>query len=254
MRRGVREEEQLHDAEKYRCAVVTRARGQIIWKCPRPPAIAGFLPRRCKVIASACCACRRGSRPRASDWSRRSPVESPHPAVAPKYVVVGESYLFAKTIKGEALDESLRHAVDVTPERYLHEARWNPADHPRGGFPQNRGWFSTTAGGGASDRSSPRPGQDDRGAYPSTSPQSSAGGRGALSQRAIDKLAPDGAASRDRPAPHGYSDLVFRPGDHSQGGSDLVYRPADRRHRAQNFWQPAPGPLRRAGLGPGEYP
>jgi hypothetical protein len=65
---------------------------------------------------------------------------------APTYAVVSEAYFFAQQILGMPLDESLRSATDVTPERFISEAGWNPADHPRGGFPQNPGWFSTTGG------------------------------------------------------------------------------------------------------------
>jgi hypothetical protein len=30
----------------------------------------------------------------------------------------------------------------------VHEAQWDAAQHPRGGYPQNRGWFSPTGGSG----------------------------------------------------------------------------------------------------------
>ncbi len=36
----------------------------------------------------------------------------------------------------------------------VHEADWDPAKHPRGAFPQNRGWFSPTGGSGGT-RSAP---------------------------------------------------------------------------------------------------
>jgi hypothetical protein len=60
------------------------------------------------------------------------PVNASH---EPKYVVVSESYLFAQKILGKPLDESLRSATEITPGQFLSEAGWNPADHPRGGFP-----------------------------------------------------------------------------------------------------------------------
>jgi hypothetical protein len=84
----------------------------------------------------------------------------------PTYVVVSEARLFAHECLGKPLEKSLRGATDITPAKYLSEAGWNPADHPRGGFAQNRGWFSTTAGGGgASDRSSPYAGRGETADY-----------------------------------------------------------------------------------------
>jgi hypothetical protein len=91
------------------------------------------------------------------------PVNASH---EPKFVVVNESYLFAQKILGKQLDKSLRPATEVTAGQFLSEAGWNPADHPRGGFPQNRGWFSATAGGsGSSGRSAPDSGTAQTGDY-----------------------------------------------------------------------------------------
>src|SRR5437868_15230106 len=66
---------------------------------------------------------------------------------ATKYLVVSESYFFSQAILGKPIDEAILSATDVTAARAITEAVWDPTVHPRGGFPQNPGWFSTTAGG-----------------------------------------------------------------------------------------------------------
>jgi hypothetical protein len=34
----------------------------------------------------------------------------------------------------------------------VHEAQWDPAEHPKGAYPQNRGWWSLTTGSGNAER------------------------------------------------------------------------------------------------------
>jgi hypothetical protein len=75
----------------------------------------------------------------------RAPPEVGHAT----YFVVRESYLFAQGSQGKPVDRRLQGAVDVTYQHMVTEADWKPADHPRSGYPQNRGWFSPTAGGGS---------------------------------------------------------------------------------------------------------
>jgi hypothetical protein len=49
--------------------------------------------------------------------------------------------------------EKQEHLAWLASISAVSEAEWDPAKHPRGGFAQNRGWFSTTsgAGGGSGD-------------------------------------------------------------------------------------------------------
>ena len=75
---------------------------------------------------------------------------------APEYVVVSEAWLFAQAILGKPVDDSLLRSTPAAREQNLRKAPWNPADHPRGSFSQNRGWFSPTAGAGAETSTSSR--------------------------------------------------------------------------------------------------
>ena len=72
----------------------------------------------------------------------------------------GAGWRFAQQVLGSPAscsseqEESI--AMEESPTQVLgedsalHEGTWDPAKHPRGGFSQNRGWFSLTAGTGGS--------------------------------------------------------------------------------------------------------
>jgi len=51
--------------------------------------------------------------------------------------------------EAEARQRQARQSSDETPN--LQEADWDASKHPRGGFSQNRGWFSSTAGAAGSE-------------------------------------------------------------------------------------------------------
>ncbi len=70
-----------------------------------------------------------------------------------------DSWLFAQAILGNPVPAQSRQLTEALAEQELLEwvasistaleGPWDPAKHPRGGFPQNRGWFSQTSGVGS---------------------------------------------------------------------------------------------------------
>jgi hypothetical protein len=84
------------------------------------------------------------------------PARSPWPDESIDRSSPDETWLFAPALRGipeksallalgcpAAQQELLEWVRAISTEA---EARWDPAKHPRGAFPQNRGWFSTTPG------------------------------------------------------------------------------------------------------------
>lgn len=57
-----------------------------------------------------------------------------------------------------AVDQEALAASELAQSEWLadistvHEAQWDPAKHPRGAFPENRGWFSPTPGSGSAEK------------------------------------------------------------------------------------------------------
>jgi hypothetical protein len=51
--------------------------------------------------------------------------------------------------------EKQEHLAWLASISAVNEAEWDPAKHPRGGFSQNRGWFSQTSGAGDGDAAGP---------------------------------------------------------------------------------------------------
>lgn len=87
----------------------------------------------------------------------RSPVSDSPPS---------EAWLFAQAVLGQPVGPSAAQAeaemaawehrqwlAAVAP---MLEGRWDPAKHPRGAYPQNRGWFSPTQGSSATAQSGQR--------------------------------------------------------------------------------------------------
>lgn len=86
-----------------------------------------------------------------------------------------EAWQFAQALLGRSVPESSGSATDQAAEQELFEwladvttlfeDGWDPTKHPRGAFPQNRGWFSPTG----AKQAAPADGPGD--ATPSPQPQ-----------------------------------------------------------------------------------
>jgi len=64
------------------------------------------------------------------------------------------AWQFAQAIQGKPVVDQQQHRQWLADISTMHEGEWDPSKHPRGGFPQNRGWWSSTGGaasGGSDD-------------------------------------------------------------------------------------------------------
>lgn len=83
-----------------------------------------------------------------------------------------EAWLFAQEILGKPVidrQELLQFVADITG---VSEGAWDPSKHPRGGFSQNRGWWSPTGGADAAGNIEPNEGKSS--GSPAASPQAPA--------------------------------------------------------------------------------
>lgn len=77
-------------------------------------------------------------------------VRRDRPTEATSTLPPSDAWLFAQALLGNPVpnyseQEHLEWVAEITGVR---EGSWDPAKHPKGGFPQNRGWFSRASGSG----------------------------------------------------------------------------------------------------------